>query len=159
MINFELIIVSIILCLLYGLFHCRDSERPTLKRFIYASLIAAVFFFALGLAIYFGELLFFKLPFWLAISVPVLMLGVIIISFCRGIIQELVEEGKPITGFYLIFTILCVLVVTWVLVSSEVIPTWFGWTLTVLLGIDRCVAFFIYRHDKRLHEAKKQKDD
>jgi heme/copper-type cytochrome/quinol oxidase subunit 4 len=100
MINLEPIIVSIILCLLCGLFYCRDSERPTLKRFIYASLITAIILVASVLAIYFAKLLFKVLPDWLAFSAFLIIgvgsLGAITIFFCRGIIQDLVKRGEPI---------------------------------------------------------------
>lgn len=167
MINLEPIIVAILLCLLYGWCYYLDSERRTLKSFIYTSLIVAVIFAAFlivsGLAYYSVRVLFKVLPDWLTFSAFFIMvvgiLGAISIFFYRGIIQELLEEGKPVTGFYLIVTILCILLVTWILVDTEVIPAWFGWALTILLSIDRCFALIIHRHDKRLYEDKKQKVD
>ena|SRR4030042_847166 len=165
MINLEPIIVAIILCLLYGWCYYLDSERRTLKRFIYTTLIVAGVFAVVLVAsvsvIYFAKYLFKVLPDWLTFSAFFIIcvggLGLIIIFVCRAIVQEgqeLVRQGKPITGFYLIVTILCILVVTWALVSAEVIPTWFGWALTVLLSIDRCFAFIIYRYDKKLREDR-----
>jgi hypothetical protein len=156
MINLEPIIVAILLCSFYGWCYYLDSERRTLKRFIFGTLIVAIIFVALISIIFFVKFLFKELPDWLAFSAFLIIcvgsLGSIVIFFCRGIIQELLEEGKPITGFYLIFTILCILFVTWILVDAEVIPTWFGWALTILLSVDRCFAFFIYRHDKKIYE-------
>lgn len=161
MINLENIILFFFFVFILGwaCSHKGLGGTTTLKRFIYTSLIAAVILVALVSVIYFATLLFKELPDWLkggaALIISVGGLGVIIIFVCRAIVQEgqeLVRQGEPITGFYLIVTILCVLFVTWILILAEVIPTWFGWILTVLLCVDRCVAFFIYRHDKKLYE-------
>lgn len=153
MINLEIIILFAFACLFCGwVYSHKDLERPTLKRFIYTTLIVALFLVALGLAFYFAKLLFKEFPDWLLLSVLFLGMGiliVLIISFCWHIILayrkglEQVKQGELTKSRYKAscyrgVTVLCFIALNCafaVAINSRAISTWLVLILYALLSI------------------------